>query len=276
VPVQPDPAKPLEVRAVKTESAQPGLAARVTAKLNQDGSLTAAYAARSIRMELERELRSVWSRGHISAGDLWSYYCRYPYLTRLRDRSVLDGAVRSVLDSLSWEVEGFALASGFDEASGRYEGLVIPHESGGGFGQVTDSTLLVLPEVARRQWQAERPPEGGPDGGEDPGRAALTMVAGGEGRDGTRPEPGSGSAAPAPENVRFFGSVRLNPERYGRDFTRVAQEVVQHLAAVEGVQLDVKVEVSAVKPDGFPADKVRIVTENARTLKFDQFGFEDE
>jgi hypothetical protein len=56
----------------------------------------------------------------------------------------------------------------------------------------------------------------------------------------------------------------------------VAQEVVQHLAAVEGVQLDVKVEVSAVKTDGFPEEKVRIVTENARTLKFDQFGFEDE
>jgi hypothetical protein len=175
-----------------------------------------------------------------------------------------------VLDSLSWEVEGFALASGFDEAGGRYEGLVIPHESGGGFGQVTDSTLLVLPEVARRQWQAERPVGTGGEQAEH----TVTTVDGGEGRDTTRPEPGAVMARP--ENVRFFGSVRLNPERYGRDFTRVAQEVVQHLAAVEGVQLDVKVEVSAVKTDGFPEEKVRIVTENARTLKFDQFGFEDE
>jgi len=26
---------------------------------------------------------------------------------------------------------------------------------------------------------------------------------------------------------------------------------------------------------GFPPDKVRVVSENARTLKFEQFGFED-
>jgi hypothetical protein len=52
--------------------------------------------------------------------------------------------------------------------------------------------------------------------------------------------------------------------------------VLQHLAAVDGAQLEIRVEISAIKPDGFPDDKVRIVTENARTLKFDQFGFEND
>jgi hypothetical protein len=81
---------------------------------------------------------------------------------------------------------------------------------------------------------------------------------------------------PGPENVRFFGAMQLNPERYGRDLTRVAQEVLQHLAAVNGAQLEVRVEISAVKADGFPPDTVRIVTENARTLKFEPFGFEND
>jgi hypothetical protein len=36
------------------------------------------------------------------------------------------------------------------------------------------------------------------------------------------------------------------------------------------------VEIRATKSDGFPDDKVRVVNENARTLKFDQFGFEKD
>ena len=51
--------------------------------------------------------------------------------------------------------------------------------------------------------------------------------------------------------------------------------VIQHLAAPDGVELEITVEITASKKDGFPDDKTRIVSENARTLKFDQFGFED-
>ena len=41
------------------------------------------------------------------------------------------------------------------------------------------------------------------------------------------------------------------------------------------MDLKITVEIEAVKKDGFPDDKARIVSENARTLKFDQSGFED-
>ena len=93
---------------------------------------------------------------------------------------------------------------------------------------------------------------------------------------GSTPPAGSGPAAPpAPRNTRFFGTVRLDPERFGRDINRLYQEVIQHLAAPEGVDLEITVEITASKKDGFPDDKTRIVSENARTLKFDQYGFED-
>ena len=93
---------------------------------------------------------------------------------------------------------------------------------------------------------------------------------------GSTPPAGPGPAAPpAPRNTRFFGTVRLDPERYSRDFSRLYQEVIQHLAAPEGVDLEITVEITASKKDGFPDDKTRIVSENARTLKFDQYGFED-
>jgi len=35
------------------------------------------------------------------------------------------------------------------------------------------------------------------------------------------------------------------------------------------VELEITVEIKAVKNDGFPDDKARIVSENARTLDFD-------
>jgi hypothetical protein len=69
--------------------------------------------------------------------------------------------------------------------------------------------------------------------------------------------------------------LTINPERYARDLTRLSQEIIQHLAASDGVELGIRVEISAHKPDGHPDDKVRNVTENARTLKLDPYGFED-
>jgi hypothetical protein len=269
VPEQPVADRPAELHPLRAEGGQDRLADRVSAKLRQGGLLATAYGARNVRMDLDGPLQSVWQRGHVPVGELWSYYRRYPYLTRLRDRAVLDGAVRSVLNEITWEVEGFALAEGFDEQAARYVGLCIPHESG--FGQITDTTLLVLPALARAQQQAERPPT--PGDGDDP-TVTVAAVAGPAPTDVTTAVPAPAVSTPAATNVRFFGVMRLNPERYGRDLTRVAQEVLQHLAA-EGVDLDVTVEINATRRDGFPDDKVRIVTENARTLKFDQYGFED-
>jgi hypothetical protein len=43
----------------------------------------------------------------------------------------------------------------------------------------------------------------------------------------------------------------------------------------EWAAAQITVEITASKKDGFPDDKTRIVSENARTLKFDQYGFED-
>jgi hypothetical protein len=234
-------------------------------------------------MDLDGPLKSVWERGHVSVGDLWSFYRRYPYLSRLRDRSVLDQAVRSVLDEITWEMEGFALAQSFEESTGTYRGLTVPYE--GSFGPISDTTLLVLPAVANQQRQAEREAtatatqqavpsavgekpavDGAPAGGREAARGGAPAG---------RTTGAISTTPPPPSNVRFFGVAHVNPERYSRDLTRIAQEVLQHLAAVDGVDLEVTVEIRATTKDGFPDDKVRIVTENAKTLKFDQFGFEN-
>lgn len=262
VPEQPDPARPAVLAVEKAEGANPRLAERVTDKLTRSGLLAGSVAARAIRLDLDQRLGAVWERGHISVGDLWGYYCRYPYLTRLRDRSVLVDGIESTLMSMTWEREGFALADSYDEASGRYSGLVLP---GGDahFGQITDSTLLVAPSVANHQMQKDVVASDlGPVG---PG--PLPPVVG-----PTPPLPPPEPAQPA----RYFGVYRLDPERYARDLTRVSQEVLHQLAAVDGAQIEVTLEIQARTPGGFPDDKIRVVLENARTLGFEQSSFEDE
>ncbi len=59
------------------------------------------------------------------------------------------------------------------------------------------------------------------------------------------------------------------------DFKNMADEVLSHLRADEGTQLTVRIEIEATNESGFQEGKVRTVSENANTLKFDQSGFEE-
>ncbi len=74
--------------------------------------------------------------------------------------------------------------------------------------------------------------------------------------------------------TRLFGVLRVDPHKYGRDLTRLQQEILPHLADPDTGDLTITVEVEATRPDGFPDDKIRIVTENARVLKFEQSDFD--
>ena len=236
------------------------------------------HGARSIRYDLDNRLASVWQRGHIKVGDLWGYYCRHPYLPRLSERRVLDDGIHGVASELTWDAEAFAVATGYDQQTGRFLGLAIPHQDV--IGQVTDQTLLVRPDVALAQRDRENAERAAAATGTT-GTRTGTDTSG----DGTSEPPATSGAGAAvtprpeptgPKNTRFFGVATISPERYARDLTRLSQEIIQHLAAPDGVDLEIRVEISARKVDGYPDDKVRNVTENARTLKFETYGFEDK
>lgn len=49
----------------------------------------------------------------------------------------------------------------------------------------------------------------------------------------------------------------------------------QHLNAVDGATVELKLEVEVTAPKGIPNGTVRIVSENFRTLKVTDFGFDD-
>jgi hypothetical protein len=75
---------------------------------------------------------------------------------------------------------------------------------------------------------------------------------------------------------RFYGSVRLDPERVGRDAGKIAEEVIAHITGLVGSDVKITLEIDATIPNGVPDNIVRTVTENSRTLNFKIQGFEKE
>jgi hypothetical protein len=70
--------------------------------------------------------------------------------------------------------------------------------------------------------------------------------------------------------------VELDPARAGRDAGVIASEVIAHLVGLMRSDVKVTLEIEASLPDGAPANVVRNVTENCRSLKFTSHGFEAE
>lgn len=268
VPVQISPQSAVEWQAIRL-SGQEALAVRASKKLRNDELLVTSLAATRLRMELDRV--PLWRGDDVEIRQLMEDFARYPYLPRLAGPEVLLQTVRSGLALLTWELDSFAYAESYDGVTGRYRGLRCAQ-------QVSISSpasgLLVRPEVARKQIQAEAAASSPAPNQVPPG--------GSPGGPGVQPVPGPGpsqhpSAPTAPVTLkRFHGSVSLNPERVGRDASLVADEVIAHLAGLVGAKVRVTLEIEAEIPSGVPEHVVRTVTENSRTLKFSSHGFERE
>jgi len=213
----------------------------------------------------------LWPGNHVAIKQLIEYFARYLYLPRLAGPGVLVNAIREGLALITWEKDAFAYAESFDEAEGRYRGLRAGRQV-----PITDSDapgLLVKPEIARRQMDAERPVAPGFGAG---------AVSPGEGGGTDLPGPGAGvtptpiGSVEPPKPRRFHGTVKLDPARVGRDAGRIADEVISHLAGLVGSSVTVTLEIEAEVNSGAPDNVVRTVTENCRTLKFTSQGFEKE
>ncbi len=70
--------------------------------------------------------------------------------------------------------------------------------------------------------------------------------------------------------------MTLDSTRLGRDAGRIAEEFLSHLASLQGAKADVMLVIEVRLPDGVPDTVVRTVTENRRTLKFNNQSFETE
>jgi predicted AAA+ superfamily ATPase len=261
VPHQPDPTGAIEWEMIKADG-QGSLGVRVSRKLVNAGSLGIAYASELLRRLLNSDgvLAPMWAEGCTTVSALWEAFARYPYLPRLKNLETLCATARHGANPITWQTMGFALADGVDPATGRFLGLST-HAEG---ATVTGATLVVRPDTAAPQLSDEAAQIIAASGlGDTPSATAeLTL----HDRD---------AEAPATEALRrFYAVAKLDPERYQRDFAKLAAEVIANLAGYLGTDIEISVEVKATNPGGFPDHVTRTVTENARTLKLDSYGFE--
>jgi predicted AAA+ superfamily ATPase len=257
VPVQSSPQATVEWQSIRL-SGQDALAVRASKKLRGDEHLITGFAPTRLRMELDRI--PLWRGNHVSVKQLVEDFAKYLYLPRLKEKAVLIGAIREGLRLLTWSQDSFAYADTFDEAAGRYRGLRC-----GQMVNISEDNLmgvLVRPEVALKQQQAETVTDPGPETPkplEKPEDRRETPL-----------------QTPPARPKRFHGSVSLDPARVGRDAGRIADEVIAHLAGLVGSTVKVTLEIEAKVEAGTPENVVRTVTENSRTLKFTTHGFEEE
>jgi len=237
-------------------------------KLIQSGSVIPQWAPSLLLMELNNVL---WKdKNDIQIKKLWEYLCTYCYLPRLANFSVLENAIRIGVNS----IEYFAFAAAFDGK--RYMNLK--------FNQAIDivepSGLLVKNDIAQNQL-AEEANKKVIQSGQPVGFAPPS---GPRGDGSNSPSPGDGVSEVSPDftptldvfnNKHFYMTAHLDNTRINRDVQKLVEEVISHLLTLNGSATQISLEVDVTTPDGIPSAVVRTVSENCRTLKVQDFGFDE-
>lgn len=266
VPTQASPQSNLDWQQFRL-SGSDALAVRASKKLRNDDLLVTRLAGTVLKTDLDKI--PLWRGDYVAVKQLTEDYGKYPYLSRLGDPQVLIDAVVDGVSRLTWQLETFAYADSYDEATARYLGL-----RGGARIDLGDSDagLIVKAELARKQMDADAAAVT-PAPASSSGTQIPTLFPNAVGASTTAGTAQAVATATAPK--RFHGSVDLDPTRVGRDAGRIADEVISHVAGLMGSKVTVTLEVQADVPAGVPEKIVRTVTENCRTLKFNDHGFEE-
>jgi predicted AAA+ superfamily ATPase len=229
------------------------IVAKAARKMQQNEQLITHWAPSLLLMQLDNLL---WrDREDIAIADLWKMLCTYCYLPRLAGYDVLAEAIRAGANAEDY----FAYAEG--KSDGRYLGLKMGQYP----GAIERSGYVVKQVPALKQMAADaerkRPagtagPAYDPDGLGDPEEEPL------------QPK------RQKPANRHFSMTATLDPTRVVRNISNLMDEVINHLIAVDGAKVEIKLLVEAAMPDGTPIPTVRTVTENCKTLRVDDFGFD--
>lgn len=251
VPQQVDPLAKVVLQPVKVSGGSDPIAVRAGAKLRNEEHLITKFGGVNLRLVLDGALKEKWDAEHaFGLKLLWGWFAQYPYLPRLRDISVLEGAVRDGSSSLLWRSETFAYAAAREEA-GEYRGIVAARIAE---TPVTSTSLIVDGSVLPDPLPGLEP------------SPALPLVADTE-------------QQPTKRIKRFHGEVALgDPRRPIPELTKIVDEVINRLAQQTDVRLRITLQVEAEHSadDGFADETVRTISENAKTLRFKDFGWEQE
>ena len=230
-------------------------------RMLQEEQLVTKWAPLVLKMTLDNIL---WKdSNHISVKRLWEYLCTYCYLTRLSGFSVLEDAIRSGLPS----TEYFALAGGFE--NDRYVDLKFNTS----VLSITPFDLLVKTNVAMKQLVTEKTENNSDNQGANGADNGGTPYEHPEDEDGNAGTPIITTAENL--NKHFYMSAKLDNVRINKNVNDYVQEIIQHLMNVPGADVEIRLDVEVSAPNGIPNNTVRTVSENCKTLKVTDFGFDN-
>lgn len=264
VPSQ-DGAGPWHWEATRIPGADTSCVQRASRKLQSNDELITKWSPGVLDMELNRWL---WRDAkHVNLKKVWEYLCTYGYLSRLSGPDVLLEAVAQGLRSPDY----FGYADSFSD--GRYRRLIFGQAALASDIHLDDLSVLVTPEAARAQEEADSGPGPGPiiPPPTPIGANPVGPREGGGGTSPVRPPP-----LPPRLKTRYHASVDLDPARVTRSVGDIVEEVIQHLTTLPGSRVQVTLEIEADVPDGIPDKTVNIVLANGGTLKFKSQDFEEE
>jgi predicted AAA+ superfamily ATPase len=277
VPTQNTPQEAVTWKATALKGSD-SLAVRVSKRLKADDDLFPTIGPTVLKTYLDKI--PLWRGDSVPVRQLVEDFARYPYLPRLSSSEVLLKAIADGPALINWAADAFAIAESFDEATGRYKGLVtnknVPVYAESNY-------LLVKPSVAVAQQAAEAAAAAAASAA-----SVATGATGGIGQvfeptvtQGGAPvapgKPGAAPVVPSPARPkRYHGTVELDATRVGRDASRIADELISHLVVQAGAKVTVTLEIEAILPEGAGEQLVRTVTENGKSLKFASHGFEVE
>jgi hypothetical protein len=210
-------------------------------------------------------LKPFWldDRPHLAVSELADWFSSYVYLPKIRDRVVLDAAIRDAVGKLD---AAFAYADDVDATTGQYSGLALARTPPDIFPA---TALVVRADVAGKQIAETLKPA-------PSGNGTTTATGAGHTTTGAVSVPAKPSGPKKPK--RFYGTVELDMVRPVKAFDAVLNAVVMELQRPKGAKVKITVEIEAEAPDGFDDGDVGVVRDNARQLKFkaDSTGFSDE
>jgi hypothetical protein len=234
---------------------RPAVPAMVYDKAKADGIILEKLGSE----RLWHALKPIWleDTAHLSITEIAEWFAAYVYLPRLRDRVVLEIAIREAVAKLDPQ---FGYADCFDEVSGEYRNPILAKTA----PEVFSSTaLLVRADEVQQQFQ-NRPPIGALDQTSSQEAATERL---------SPNEAGKLTAAQRPN--RFYGSVEIDMVRPVKSFDTILSAVVMELQRTQGTKVTLTLEIEATATGGFAEGDVGIVRDNAKQLKFkaDSTGF---
>jgi predicted AAA+ superfamily ATPase len=192
-----------------------------------------------------------YERVAIGAQAFWDDTQKYLYLPRLRNRAVLERAVKA----------GAASADYFGTAHGKtatgFEGFKLADAD----ILFADTLLLIEPGAATKHAYALKPP---------PAVVVPPVVPPTDDGTGGKPPVGPGPTPPPDPTAKkyrsFSGAADVSASNARQKLIQLAEEIVAVLSQDPTATVKVSVEISAEFPSGAPDHVKRAVSENANTL----------